>query len=104
MRRSRPDNEPTVSFLCQHVDEPDADDWHKFEQMMCWIKETVNDVRIIGADDLLKMLVMIDLAHVVHPNMRGHTEGITTFGTGIIDQKSAKQKMNCRSSTETEHI
>ena len=47
---------------------------------------------------------MIDSAHAVHPNMRGHTGGIPTFGMGIIDQKSAKQKMNSRSSTETEHI
>ena len=47
---------------------------------------------------------MIDSTHVVYPNMQGHTGGITTFGTGIIDQKSAKQKMNSRSSTETKHI
>ena len=104
MKRSRSDTEPTVSFLCQRVKEPDTDDWHKFKRMMCWIKETVNYVRIIGADDLLKMLVIIDSAHAVHPNIRGHTGGITTFGTGIIDQKSVRQKMNSRSSTETEHI
>ena len=36
--------------------------------------------------------------------MHGHTGGITSFGTGIIDQKSSKQKMNTRSSTETEHV
>ena len=104
MKRSRPGTEPTVSFLCQRMKEPDTNDWHKFKRMMCWIKETVNDVRIIGADNLLKLLVMIDLAHAVHPNMQGHTGGITTFGTGIIDQNSAKQKINSRSFTETEHI
>ena len=47
---------------------------------------------------------MIDSAHAVHENMRGHTGGITTFGTGVIDQKSSMQKMNTRSSTETEHV
>jgi hypothetical protein len=47
---------------------------------------------------------MIDSAHAVHNDMRGHTGGITSFGTGIIDQKSSKQKMNTRSSTETEHV
>ena len=71
---------------------------------MCWIKQTIEDVRIIGADDLLNMVVMIDSAHAVHDNMRGHTGGITSFGTGIVDQKSSKQKMNTRSSTETEHV
>ena len=29
---------------------------------------------------------------------------MTTFGTGIIDPKSSKQKMNTRSSTETEVV
>ena len=50
------------------------------------------------------MLVMIDSSHAVHNNMRGHTGGITTFGTGVIDQKSSMQRMNTRSSTETEHV
>ena len=36
--------------------------------------------------------------------MRGHTGGITSFGTGIVDQKSSKQRMNTRSSTEAKHV
>jgi len=71
---------------------------------MCFIKLSVADVRVIGADSLLEMLVMIDSSHAVHNNMRGHTGGITTFGTGVIDQKSSMQRMNTRSSTETEHV
>ncbi|WP_288992895.1 Ty1/Copia family ribonuclease HI, partial [uncultured Marinobacter sp.] len=68
------------------------------------MKKTKTDVRIIGADDLLNMIVMIDSAHAVHDDMRGHTGGVTSFGTGIVDEKSSKQKMNTRSSTETEHV
>ena len=37
---------------------------------MCWVKKTKDDVRIIGADDLLKMIVLIDAAHAVHDDMR----------------------------------
>ena len=103
-KRSRPDIEPTVSFLSTRVKEPTKDDWHKFKRLMCWIKQTAKDVRIIGADNLLEMIVMIDSAHAVHDNMRGHTGGITSFGTGVVDQKSSKQKMNTRSSTETELV
>ena len=104
MKRGRPDIEPTISFLCTRVKGPDKDDWHKFKRCMCWIKQTATEVRIVGADNLLDMLVMIDSAHAVHDNMRGHTGGVTSYGTGIIDQKSSKQKMNTRSSTETEHV
>ena len=95
--------EPTVSFLSTRFKGPDKDDWHKFKRLMCWIKKTKTDVRIIGADDLLNMIVIIDCTHAVYDDMRGHTGGITSYGTGIIDEKSSKQKMNTRSSTETEH-
>jgi len=98
MKHGRPDVEPTVSFLSTRVKGPNKDDWHKFKRLMCRI------VRIIGADDLLNMIVMIDSAHAVHDDMRGHTGGITSYGTGIVDEKSSKQKMNTRSSTETEHV
>jgi len=70
---------------------------------MCWVKKTKADVKIIGGDDLLNMIVMINSAHAVHNDMRGHTGGVISFGTGIIDQKSSK-KVNIRSSTETEHV
>jgi len=104
MKRGRPDVKPTISFLSARVKGPDKDDWHKFKCLMCWIKKTKIDVRIIGADDLLNMIVMIDSAHAVHDDMRGHTGGITSYGTGIVDEKSSKQKMNTCSSTETEHV
>ncbi|GFH61250.1 hypothetical protein CTEN210_17726 [Chaetoceros tenuissimus] len=104
MKRSRPDMETTVSFLMKRVSEPLRDDWHKFMRMMCFIKQTIEDVRIIGADSLIDMLTMVDSAHAVHENMRGHTGGLITFGTGVVDQKSSTQKMNARSSIDTEQI
>ena len=58
----------------------------------------------MGADSLTEMLTFVDAAHSVHPNMRGHTGGCITFGTGVVDSKSSKQKMNTRSSTETEVV
>ncbi len=75
--------------------------------MICFIKLSVADVRVIGEDSLLEILVMIDSSHAVHNNMRGYTGGITTFGTGgtgVIDQKSSMQRMNTRSATEVEHV
>ena len=67
-------------------------------------KKTRSDVRVIGADNLVNMVVMIDSEHSVHDNMRGYTGGVTSLVKGIVDQKSSKQKMNTRSSTETEHV
>ena len=92
MKPSRPDIEPTVGFLSSRVKLPDKDDWHKLKRQICWLKGTVEDVRIIGADNLHKMIVMIDSAHAVHANMRGQTGGVTSFGTGIINQSQVSRK------------
>ena len=104
MKRSRPDIEFTNTFMMTRVHEPNRGDWHKFMRMMSWIKTTQEDVRTVGADDLLHMLTMTDSAHAVHDDMRGHTGQIITMGTGVIDQKASKQKMNTRSSTECELV
>lgn len=104
MKCSRPDSKPIVGFLSSRVKLPDKDYWHKLKRLMCWVKDTVDEVRIIGSDDLLKMIVMIDSAHAVHTNMRGQTGGVISFGTGIVDQKSRKQNMDMRSSMETEDV
>jgi len=77
---------------------------YKFMRMMCWLKTTQDDVRTVGAGDLLHMLTTTDSAHAVHNDMRGHTGQIFTMGTGVLDQKASKQKMNTRSSTECEHV
>ena len=60
-------------------------------------------MRTIKVNDLHHMLTMIDSANAVHEDMRGHTEVLFTFETGIVDEKSCKQKMNTRRSTECEH-
>lgn len=46
----------------------------------------------------------VDSSHAVHPDMRRHTGGLVTFGTGVLSQMSCKQKMNSRSTNETEVI
>jgi len=71
---------------------------------MCFLKQTIDNERIMGADNLTEMLTFVDAAHSVQPNMRGHTGGCITFGTGVVNMKASKQKMNMRSSTETEVV
>ena len=46
----------------------------------------------------------VDVSHGVHPNMRGHTRGGLTMGTGLPVSTSTKQKLKTRSSTETEIV
>ena len=46
----------------------------------------------------------MDASHLVHRDMKGHTEGLLTMGSGGIFNKSVKHKLNSKSSTEKELI
>ena len=46
----------------------------------------------------------IDASHTVHPDMRGQTGAMFTMGEGGIVNKSIKQKINTKSSSESELV
>ena len=60
--------------------------------------------RIIGANGLDLMETYVDASYAVHHNMRGHMGGLMTMGVGVIQGKASKQKLNTKSSTETEVV
>ena len=103
-KRARPDIEPTVAFLCTRVSSPDEDDWKKLRRVMCYLNQTVDDLRYLGCSNLNSVFTWVDAAYAVHPNMRSHTGGATSLGWGIIHSKSSKQKLNTKSSTEAELV
>ena len=70
-----------------------------------FLKKTIDDVRIIGASSLLELYTWIDAAYGVHDtDMRSHTGGCMSFGTGTVHQRSSKQKISVKSSTEAELV
>ena len=104
MKRVRPDIEIPIVFLCTRVKSPDEDDWKKLERVLIWIQNTIDERRYIGADDLKRLYTWVDAAYAVHPNMRSHTGGAMSMGTGVIHCKSSRQKLNTKSSTEAELV
>jgi hypothetical protein len=103
-KRSRPDLETAVSFLCTRVQAPTLEDWGKLRRLLKFLKRTKDDIRIMGADDILKLETWVDASHATHANMRGHTGGTMSFGWGVVHEKSAKQKLNTKSTTESEVV
>jgi len=64
---------------------------------------TVYEVpRIISATGLDCLETWVDASYATHGDMRGHTGAVSTLGKGVVHTKSSKQKMNTKSSTETE--
>ncbi len=103
-KRSRPNIETAVAFLTTRVSKSNVEDMEKLRRLIKYLAGTKNDKRIIGGENLLQLHSWIDASYAVHPNMRSHTGGCMSFGTGIIHGKSSKQKLNAKSSTEAEIV
>ena len=65
------------------------------------MNKTINDKRIIGANDIQGMQTYVDSSHAVHMDMRGHRGGVSNFGIGVFTAKPSKQNMNLRISNES---
>ena len=102
--RGRLDVELSIAFLCRRTSCSTEQDWGKLRRVLEFLNGTLDDTRIIGADDLLKMGTWVDASHAVHADMKSHTGGVVSFGTGAAMSKSRKQKLNTRSSTESELV
>jgi KUP system potassium uptake protein len=50
------------------------------------------------------MKTWVDASYAVHGDMKSHTGGVVSFGTGATMSKSSKQKLNTKSSTEAELV
>jgi hypothetical protein len=103
-KRARPDTCTAVAFLTTRVRDPDIDNWAKLAHMMKYIRGTRKLPLILSANGSGILKWWIDASFAVHPNMRGHTGGGLSMGRGFPIVTSTKQKLNTRSSTETEIV
>lgn len=49
-------------------------------------------------------MIYVDASYETHTDMKGHTGGLMSLGHGVIHTKSSKQKLNTKSSTESELV
>jgi hypothetical protein len=103
-KRARPDVLLAVSFLATRVINPTIQDLSKLERLVYYLNGTKDLCLTLSVIDGLKVHAYIDASHGSHPNFKGHTGGVITIGKGAIHTKSAKQKLNSKSSSETELI
>jgi hypothetical protein len=103
-KRSRPDIAVAVAFLTTRVKSPDEDDWKKLTRMIRYLRGTPKLALTLSSTSTATPKWWVDGSHGVHPTLRGHTGGCMTLGAGMQQNTSTSQKMNSRSSTETELI
>ena len=84
--------------------QPTKVDWEKLIRVIKFLYKTKHDKRIIGINDITTLLTYIDASYAVHENMRCHTGGLITMSIGILHGKASKQKINTKSSIESEIV
>jgi hypothetical protein len=103
-KRARPDTCTSIAFLTTRVRAPDKDDWKKLIHLMRYIRGTRRLPLILSADGGGILKWWVDASFAVHPNLRGHSGGGLSMGRGFPIVGSTKQKLNTRSSTESEIV
>ena len=102
--RARKDIQTAVSFLMSRVQKPDEDDWGKVRRVLMYLKGTKSLPLRLTIEDLSFAKWFIDAAHAVHWDCKGQTGAGMTLGKGAVISFSRKQKINTKSSTETELV
>jgi hypothetical protein len=103
-KRGRPDVQTAVSFLRTRVKKPDNDDYKKLARVIKYLRRTKFIKLTLEADHLKINDWYIDGAFAVHEDMRSHTGSFMTFGKGMMNGNSTKQKINTDSSTVAELV
>ena len=105
-KRARPDIQQTIAVLCTRVKEPNEADWNKLVRLMKYLNGT-RDLRLtLSADKLNCIKWYVDASFAVHPDFKSHTGATMKFGDGegAPQSISRKQKLNTKSSTESELV
>jgi hypothetical protein len=103
-KRGRLDIQLAIAFLCTRVSCSTEEDWAKLKRVLEYLNGTLDDILVIGADDIGIMKTWVDASYAVHKDMKSHTGGVVSFGRGAIMSKSSKQKLNTKTSTEAELV
>ena len=103
-KRARVDINLTVSFLCTRVSCSTNQDWEKLQRLLSYLMSSRDMPRVIGANGLEVLQTWVDALYTIHLDMKGHTGGVMSMGRGVIQGKASKQKLNTKSSTESEVV
>jgi hypothetical protein len=93
-----------VAFLTTRVKHPDHDDWAKLIRVLKYLNGTRRLHLRLRVDSLSHIIWYVDGSHQTHDDCRGHTGALMTLGRGAICSSSRKQRINTKSSTETELV
>ena len=71
----RPDIEPEILFLCTRLTNITVEGKAKLKRVLQFIKQKINDKRVMGTDNLSQIYTWVDAAYGVRPDLNIHTGG-----------------------------
>jgi hypothetical protein len=77
-------------------------DWKKLRRVMLYLRGTPDLPLTLEAGDMSILKWWIDASFATHADMKSHTGVMLTLGKGAAYTASTKQKLNTKSSTESE--
>ena len=83
---------------------PNYDGEGEIKHLIEYLRRDNTRPLVLGANNDGLLMWYVDASFAVHPNMQGHTGGGLTMGRGFPISTSTKQKLNTRSSTESELV
>ena len=103
-KRIRPDILLSVSYLTTRVREPSEKNLEKLNRVLKYINGTKELSLYISANNVLNISAYIDASYGTHNDYKSHSGVLIRVGRGPIYCSSSKQKLNSKSSTESEMI
>ena len=103
-KRVRPDLLVTVSFLTKRVLNPQRDDQLKLQRAIMYLRKTREKGIILEGNKIMSVHSYVDASYGVHNDMKSHSGCVISIGKGPIFAKSNTQKLNTKSSTESELV
>ena len=80
-----------MDFLCTRVAEPDEYDWKKLKCVLQYLRGTIDLVLTLGADDITKMKLWVDVLYGINSECKSHTRGAMSWEWGVILSKCQKK-------------
>jgi len=103
-KRTRPDILTAVSFLTKRVQAPTEQDLRKLARVVKYIRGTRHMGIVLEASNYLSVIAYVDASYGVHEDMKSHTGCTIGIGRGPVYAKSTGQKLNTKSSAESELV
>jgi hypothetical protein len=103
-KRGRPDIQGAIAYLCTRVQAPNEGDWMKLVRLMKYLNGTKTKILRIKEANINIIKWYVDASFAVHDDFKSQSGAVMMMGEGYVQNISRKQKLNTRSSTESELV